>query len=275
MLNIIISECRDGEPAGRKLQQELARRLSERPDCRVAIMPHLYDLAADGVAIGHLQAVEGHMVVLSWLYPRAAYWLLAANKIRGRMGHTSLFPDEELEPASTEPRAETPERTIWCIDLRSRSKPEPYVAEVEAILHARRPAAAPAVFQPAAPRHVEEKTVYRWYPVIDYRRCAGCLECLNFCLFGVFDLDQNQTPVVDQPDACRDGCPACARICPSQAIIFPEHRDAALAGDGGPGKSPKKGPGDDARQKAEGERKRSQSSDDLDRLVDGVDDLEL
>ena len=273
MLNIIISECRDDGPAGRKLEQELARRLSERPECRVTIVPHLYDLAGDGAAIEHLQGVDGHLVVFSWLYPRAAYWVLAANKIGGRMGHTSLFPDEELEPAATESQDGLAERTIWCIDLRSRSKPQPYVEEVEAILRATgEPAAAGS---PLAARRVEEQTVYRWYPVIDYRRCEGCLECLNFCLFGVFDLDENQAPFVDQPDVCRDGCPACARICPSQAIMFPEHRDSALAGNGGPGKLPKKGPGHDDRRKAEGERRRSQSPDDLDRLVDGVDGLEL
>jgi NAD-dependent dihydropyrimidine dehydrogenase PreA subunit len=273
MLNIIISECRDGGPAGRKLEQELSRRLSERPDCRVAVVPHLYDLAADGAAIRHLQAADGPLVVFSWLYPRAAYWVLSANKIHGRMGHTSLFSDEELEPASADSLAALPERTIWCIDLRSRSTPEPYVEEVAAILRASgEPAAAGP---PLAPGRVEEETVYRWYPVIDYRRCTGCLECLNFCLFGVFDLGENQRPLVDQPDACRDGCPACARICPSQAIMFPEHGDSALAGNGSPRTAPVQPQSEDARRKAESDRKRAQSPDDLDRLVDEVDELDL
>ena len=70
----------------------------------------------------------------------------------------------------------------------------------------------------------------RWYPVIDASKCTTCLECVNYCLFAVYAIGKDSRPFVDQPDACRDGCPACARVCPSQAIMFPLYEDRAIAG---------------------------------------------
>ncbi|MDR2756298.1 MAG: hypothetical protein LBC20_11380 [Planctomycetaceae bacterium] len=77
---------------------------------------------------------------------------------------------------------------------------------------------------------LDELTVKRWYPVIDLGECIGCLECLNFCLFGVYVIGRDKKPVTDQPDACRDGCPACARVCPGAAIMFPMHDDPDISG---------------------------------------------
>ena len=70
----------------------------------------------------------------------------------------------------------------------------------------------------------------RWYPIIDDSKCSACLECVNYCLFGVYAIGNDSRPFVDQPDACRDGCPACARVCPSQAIMFPLYEDRGIAG---------------------------------------------
>jgi NAD-dependent dihydropyrimidine dehydrogenase PreA subunit len=61
----------------------------------------------------------------------------------------------------------------------------------------------------------------RWYPVMDGDRCTACRHCLQFCLFGVYDLDAEGRVTVANPDACKPGCPACSRICPQGAIIFP------------------------------------------------------
>lgn len=84
-------------------------------------------------------------------------------------------------------------------------------------------------FKPKVER-LDEPTVRRWYPVVDAPRCTGCLECVNFCLFGVYVIGANDRPIVDQPDACRDGCPACSRVCPGRAILFPMHEDKTIAG---------------------------------------------
>lgn len=81
-----------------------------------------------------------------------------------------------------------------------------------------------------APQLVEEQTARRWYPVIDFSRCTNCLECIDFCLFGVYGVDRAETILVEQPDNCRKGCPACSRVCPENAIIFPQHKAPAIAG---------------------------------------------
>ncbi|TAJ11595.1 ferredoxin family protein [Marinilabiliaceae bacterium JC017] len=72
-----------------------------------------------------------------------------------------------------------------------------------------------------------------WYPVIDYDRCNGCRKCLNFCLFGVYAVNEEGKVVVDQPANCKDMCPACARVCPQEAIIFPKHTDNTIDGSDG------------------------------------------
>ncbi|MFM7056648.1 MAG: ATP-binding protein [Planctomycetota bacterium] len=75
-----------------------------------------------------------------------------------------------------------------------------------------------------------EDTARRWYPVIDYSRCTNCMECIDFCLFGVYGVDALDRILVEQQDSCKKGCPACSRVCPANAIIFPHHKTAAIAG---------------------------------------------
>ncbi|MFH1614196.1 MAG: ferredoxin family protein [Planctomycetota bacterium] len=70
-----------------------------------------------------------------------------------------------------------------------------------------------------------------WFPVIDYDRCKNCKQCLNFCLFGVYSLSDEQTVRVTRPENCKTNCPACARICPHTAIIFPKYNQSPINGD--------------------------------------------
>ncbi len=77
---------------------------------------------------------------------------------------------------------------------------------------------------------IDEDSGRRWYPVIDYSRCTNCMECIDFCLFGVYGVDKAETILVEQPDNCRKGCPACSRVCPENAIIFPQHKTPTIAG---------------------------------------------
>jgi Pyruvate/2-oxoacid:ferredoxin oxidoreductase delta subunit len=69
-----------------------------------------------------------------------------------------------------------------------------------------------------------------WFPMIDYDRCKDCRQCLNFCLFGVYALSDEQKVKVVEPANCKTGCPACARVCPEKAIIFAKYGDSPING---------------------------------------------
>jgi NAD-dependent dihydropyrimidine dehydrogenase PreA subunit len=68
-----------------------------------------------------------------------------------------------------------------------------------------------------------------WYPVIDYSRCTACGQCADFCLFGVYEKSTDLVKVVN-PQECKYNCPACARICPQTAIIFPKYKYGGAIG---------------------------------------------
>jgi NAD-dependent dihydropyrimidine dehydrogenase PreA subunit len=69
-----------------------------------------------------------------------------------------------------------------------------------------------------------------WFPVIDYDRCTGCQQCASFCLFGVFETSSAGETIVANPASCKTNCPACARVCPEAAIIFPKLDEAPING---------------------------------------------
>lgn len=68
-----------------------------------------------------------------------------------------------------------------------------------------------------------------WAPVIDATRCTHCLQCLSFCLFGVYAANAGKVEV-REPSQCKPNCPACARVCPEAAILFPQHPAEAIHG---------------------------------------------
>lgn len=68
-----------------------------------------------------------------------------------------------------------------------------------------------------------------WFPVIDRSRCVDCGQCHDFCLFGVYAREAGQVRVV-APDRCKNNCPACARVCPERAIIFPKYSKSPING---------------------------------------------
>ncbi len=288
-LTVVISQSQSKNPRKRQLEEEIVGRLLGQRGIEVTLVPHLYDLKPDGTGVLCLRGIQGHMVVLSWLYPRAAFWVLDRFGVRGHEGKTQLkyLGQEETDTGAEEtpaeenplqgqvPRPPLPNRWIFCLDLRAYEDPQVYVDE---ILRLARETTPPRPAAPAAPGgngqggqttfvglslpgagsapeaearpaqepssagasvektngtavvKVDEQPTRRWYPVIDYSRCTNCLECLDFCLFGVYGVDQTESIVVQQPDNCRKGCPACSRVCPAGAIIFPQHKSPAIAG---------------------------------------------
>jgi len=79
-----------------------------------------------------------------------------------------------------------------------------------------------------AARHGDWKP---WFPVIDYERCTNCMQCLSFCLFGVYGVDEQQRIQVQNNDNCKTNCPACSRVCPEAAIMFPKYKAGPINGD--------------------------------------------
>lgn len=70
---------------------------------------------------------------------------------------------------------------------------------------------------------------FPWFPVIDRARCTACRQCVDFCLFGVYAFEDGRVEV-RHPSGCKPHCPACARICPSAAIMFPKHDEPPVNG---------------------------------------------
>jgi len=300
VITVVLCEDRSSHPRRDALRRELAAVLASSPAVKPMLLPHLYDLAPDGPGVQALRSAGGDMIVLASLYPRAIQWILDAHAIRGRWERSAFFDPEEPD-AATDAAGENDDlsrRTIWCIDLRPHGDPKPLLQEIRRIVEESTgepfgPIQSGRDSADEAEVRVDEATQFRWYPLVDFGRCQNCLECLNFCLFGVFNVDQSGQLFVEQPDACRDGCPACARVCPSRAIVFPHHDNPAIAGDHqapaatynpglvqlisglgslvGPG-------GSNLQELAAAERDRAlaeKKQDDLDRLVDELDEMDL
>lgn len=255
-LTVVVSQGQSANPAKRKLEEDVVAGLLFERGVEVTVIPHLYDLTPDGTGMLCLSGITGDMVILSWLFERGAFWTLDRNGIRGREGKTLLVSDAEDEDedeaadGDDKPRVaaarDLPNRTIWCLDLKVRPDAKPFIDEVVRIRDEHSvqtvglggllnglsivtpPPAAPAT--PSQPTVIADDGARRWYPVIDYSRCTNCMECIDFCLFGVYGVDKVETILVEQPDNCRKGCPACSRVCPENAIIFPQHKTPAIAG---------------------------------------------
>src|SRR5437763_4799035 len=142
-LTVVLSQAQGRNPAKRALEESIAAALLLEPGLDVSIVPYLYDLHPDHTGRLFRESVQGDMVVLGWMYPRAAFWLLARDGIKGHFGETLLKPaaaaeDEDEEEGEPEPpkgigAVGVPDRHIYCIDLRDRNRHEPYVEEIRRI----------------------------------------------------------------------------------------------------------------------------------------------
>lgn len=248
-ITVVISQGPSHDPAKRGREREIADRLSARGDLEVLLIPHLNDLRGDAASLAAVRQRTGHLIVFAWLYPRAAHWILDRHKISGQFGATRIHPDtgtESVDETSDDPQQESvervidlrslPARSIYCIDLRDCTSTDAVHREIERILselgqNVSGPSASASAGNGSRPwQSIADDTQRRWYPVIDFSRCTNCMECIDFCLFGVYGVDGSDTILVEQPDNCRKGCPACSRVCPENAIIFPQHKSPAIAG---------------------------------------------
>jgi NAD-dependent dihydropyrimidine dehydrogenase PreA subunit len=273
----VISQGQSANPAKRQLEEDIVAGLLMEPGIDVIVIPHLYDLKPEGTGLLALSGIPGNVIVLSWLFDRAARWTLDRFGIRGLEGLTTIKAaddDEEEEDEAAKAEAaeakervidsrQMPNRRIYCLDLRVHNTAQPYIDEVKRIAKENSmqlmgldswiggspkqeqlaryiqptndTALGPPVEIKSAPAVLripssDDEAARRWYPVIDYSRCTNCMECIDFCLFGVYGVDKSETILVEQADNCRKGCPACSRVCPENAIIFPQHKTPTIAG---------------------------------------------
>ncbi len=167
------------------------------------LVPDLYHVADRSHIWEVLAALPGPIVVFGRLYPRPLEWLLRSHGV-GEDG-LRAFDLGAYEDARSALRAALP------------GQPQ-------------EPGIAPGRLQ-----ELQEAVAPRWYPLVDRSRCTNCRHCLQFCIFGVYELDEAGHVTTKSPDNCKPGCPACARVCPNSAIMFPLHADdEAIAG--APGK---------------------------------------
>jgi NAD-dependent dihydropyrimidine dehydrogenase PreA subunit len=69
-----------------------------------------------------------------------------------------------------------------------------------------------------------------WFPVIDFGRCTNCMQCLSFCLFDVYGVSKDGKIQVQNQSNCKTECPACSRVCPEVAILFPKYKHGPIHG---------------------------------------------
>lgn len=67
-----------------------------------------------------------------------------------------------------------------------------------------------------------------WFPEIDEEKCIGCGTCIEFCKNGVLDFDpETKKARVRAPYDCVIECSTCGRLCPVDAISFPDEIEFA------------------------------------------------
>src|SRR3954463_6394851 len=135
-LTVVLSQAQGKNPTKRALEESIAAALILEPGLDVSIVPYLYDLGEGHTGRLFLESVAGDMVVLAWMFPRAAFWLLDRDGIKGHYGENQVTPpaedDDEEEGGEPEPprgigSVDVPDRHIYCLDLRDHSGHQVYV----------------------------------------------------------------------------------------------------------------------------------------------------
>src|SRR6476646_6812713 len=107
-VTVVLSQAPGKHPAKRSLEESVVAALLLESGLEVSVVPNLYDLGPDHTGRLFLDAVKGDLVVMSWLYSRAAFWLLDRDGIKGHFGEGQLKPpaEEDEEDAEKPPEEE-------------------------------------------------------------------------------------------------------------------------------------------------------------------------
>ncbi len=195
---VIVSRSPSPDDERRQFEDDLVAKLSSL-GFDVLVTPHIYSLLKGDDAAAKIAALEGDLALAAWMFPRPAEWTLR---------YLGVAREADIVAVDM--------RDLCCSDK---------VADALTLLMASSRGEGGAVeeFTADAPD--------RWHPVLDYSKCIDCGQCFDFCLFGAYERDDEGHVTVDHPGNCKPGCPACARVCPKSAIMFPHYEaDDAIAG---------------------------------------------
>jgi NAD-dependent dihydropyrimidine dehydrogenase PreA subunit len=72
--------------------------------------------------------------------------------------------------------------------------------------------------------HGVDRSKLTWFPTIDQNVCTGCGLCVLTCSNSVFkwNVDEKR-PITANPQNCVLGCTTCGKVCPEEAITFPDN----------------------------------------------------
>ena len=87
-VTVVLSQAQGKNPAKRALEESLTAALIMESGLDVSVLPYLYDLDAQHTGRLFLEGVSGDMIVLAWMFPRAAFWVLDRDGIKGQFGET-------------------------------------------------------------------------------------------------------------------------------------------------------------------------------------------
>ena len=214
-VRILYCECAYSAILPEPVKQYVARALDEAGLAYHSV-PDLCELAARKAPLLAELAGASRLAIAA-CHPRAVKWLFAAG--------AAPLRDEGVEYLNL--RESCSEQLLASIrDLAARGGTNGHSE----------PVAAPESLASGAPDWKP------WFPVLDRSRCQNCQQCLGFCLFGVYGVGPEGKVEVQNPASCKTGCPACARVCPDAAIIFPKYANAPINGgevkDGDPAAEP-------------------------------------
>ena len=150
-LTVVVSQAQGKNPAKRQLEEDIVAALIMDPDIDASLVPNLYDMSQDHTGMLFLRSVRGDLVLLSWLYPRAARWILDRDGVSGQEGITLLESEDEQGDDDDDENGkngasdngeheskgigsvDVPNRNIYCIDLRCSADPQEYLDEIRRI----------------------------------------------------------------------------------------------------------------------------------------------
>ena len=94
-LSVVVSQSPSKNPAKRKLEEDIVTGLLFENGIDVTVVPNLYDIKPDSTGMLALHQINGHAVVVSWLFERASHWILDRHGVHGHVGKI-LLQNEDL-----------------------------------------------------------------------------------------------------------------------------------------------------------------------------------